>query len=221
MWQAKIWHSDASYTRRLSKIPPSTPFARPNIRSVVVRTGGREDGEGATVSPHTACVSSCTHTAIPVHVYMTVLHARRADSPGQRKTAAGKHAQRGDHCSVSPVPRPPGHARTMRPAPPLSLSFFKNQPKMRGTQMGLHGLICIYLYLAFSFSFSIPLYLCLCSIAVTVTALLPTRLCRLAVFLVKPTFSQIVKKTRTLVFLDISSFQGIEEETSSSFWRAN
>ena len=87
--------------------------------------------------------------------------------------------------------------------------------------MGLHGLICIYLYLAFSFSFSIPLYLCLCSIAVTVTALLPTRLCRLAVFLVKPTFSQIVKKTRTLVFLDISSFQGIEEETSSSFWRAN
>ena len=29
----------------------------------------------------------------------------------------------------------------------------------------------------------------LCSIAVTVTALLPTRLCRLAVFLVKPTFS--------------------------------
>ena len=65
------------------------------------------------------------------------------------------------------------------------------------------------------------LYLCLCSIAVTVTALPPTRLCRLAVFLVKPTFSQIVKKTRTLVFLDISSFQGIEEETSSSFWRAN
>ena len=50
-------------------------------------------------------------------------------------------------------------------------------------------LICIYLYLAFSFFFSIPLYLCLCSIAVTVTALLPTRLCRLAVFLVKPTFS--------------------------------
>ena len=107
MWQAKIWHSDASYTRRLSKIPPSTPFARSNIRSVVVRTGGREDGEGATVSPHTACVSSCTHTAIPVHVYMTVLHARRADSPGQRKTAARKHAQRGDHCSVSPVPRAP------------------------------------------------------------------------------------------------------------------
>ena len=45
----------------------------------------------------------------------------------------------------------------------------------------------IHLYLVFSFS--ITLYLCLCSIAVTVTALLPTRLCRLAVFLVKPTFS--------------------------------
>ena len=30
---------------------------------------------------------------------------------------------------------------------------------------------------------------CLCSIAVTVTALPPTRLCRLAVVLVKPTFS--------------------------------
>ena len=30
--------------------------------------------------------------------------------------------------------------------------------------------------------------LCLCSIAVTVTALPPTRLCRIAVFLVKPTF---------------------------------
>ena len=32
-------------------------------------------------------------------------------------------------------------------------------------------------------------HLCLCSIAVTVTALHPTRLCRIAVFSVKPTFS--------------------------------
>ena len=143
MWQAKIWHSDASYTRRLSKIPPSTPFARPNIRSVVVRTGKREDGEGATVSPHTACVSSCIHTAIPVHVYMTVLHARRADSPGQRKTAAGKHAQRGDHCSVSPVPRPPGHARTMRPAPPLSSPSSKINQKCGGRKWVFTDVYCI------------------------------------------------------------------------------
>ena len=46
-----------------------------------------------------------------------------------------------------------------------------------------------YLYISLSgLLLFLSFYLCLFSIAVTVTALHPTRLCRIAVFLVKPTF---------------------------------
>ena len=83
--------------------------------------------------------------------------------------------------------------RAVSPRLPYSLSRRPLPRSHRGLRQRLDRrlvacapgrLICIYLYLVFS----ITLYLCLCSIAVTVTALPPTRLCRIAVFLVKPTF---------------------------------
>ena len=59
------------------------------------------------------------------------------------------------------------------------------------------------------------LYLCLCSIAVTVTALLPTRLCRIAVFLVKPTFSQILEVI-IIIIAPSMSHRGIFDKTHLS-----